>query len=69
MEVHNIVSFSYRGSNIPYNALRKLANLWKFTTLCPLATEEAIYHIIMHYENLPMQYTVISKVVKNENFR
>ena len=21
-----------------------------------------------HYENLPMQYTVISKVVKNENF-
>ena len=22
-----------------------------------------------HYENLPMQYTVLSKVVKNENFR
>ena len=25
--------------------------------------------LLFHYENLPMQYTVISKVVKNENFQ
>ena len=25
--------------------------------------------VLSHYENLPMQYTVISKVVKNENFQ
>ena len=27
------------------------------------------YEILYHYENMPVQYTEIFKVVKNENFR
>ena len=34
-----------------------------FISLTLLATSR------LHYENLPMQYTVIFKVVKNENFQ
>ena len=29
----------------------------------------SFYIRTLHYENMPMQYTVIFKVVKNENFR
>ena len=39
------------------------------TTVSILPTKHVVYTDSNHYENMPMQYTEIFKVVKNENFQ